>query len=69
MQKSTNLGAALIAAGAGNAMSAASAAGHGNTPFAVAFGIASAACTALGVTLLIVGWATRPRERGETEKV
>lgn len=66
MQKSTKLGFALTAIGAGSATATAEAAEHGATALTVAGGILTGACTALGVTSLILGWAGR---RPEAEEV
>lgn len=68
MQKSTKLGTTLLAVGVGSALAAAGAAEHSTETVAVAAGILTGACTALGVTSLIVGWAMRrpAGEDGET---
>jgi predicted benzoate:H+ symporter BenE len=68
MQKNVKLGAALTAVGAGSALAAADAAEHGAATIAVVAGVLTGACTALGVTSLIIGWATR-RPAGEAVEV
>lgn len=68
MQKTTKLGTGLLAVGTGTAVAAVDAADNGAAALAVAAGLLSGACTALGATVLIVGWATR-RPAKEADKV
>lgn len=67
MQKTTKLGAGLLAAGTGTAVAAVDAADNGAATLAVAAGLLSGACAALGATALIVGWATRRPVKEDSE--
>lgn len=67
MRKSIKLGAALMAAGVGTAVAAASVAEHGVPELTVAAGLLSGACTSLGVTSVLVGWADH-RPAQDTER-
>lgn len=67
MRKSIKLGTALIAAGVGTAVAATSVAEHGAPELTLTAGLLSGACTALGVTSVLIGWADR-RPAGDTER-
>lgn len=68
MRKSTRIGTALLAVGTGAALATTDAAEHGSTALAVVGAVLTGSCTALGTTVLIVGWATS-RPAGEAEEV
>lgn len=59
MRKSIKLGAVLLAVGAGSAVATVSAAEHGHAALTATTALTAGSCTALGVTSVIVGWATR----------
>lgn len=59
MHKSIKLGAVLLTVGTGSAVVTVAAAGHSVPQLVAASGLLSGACTALGVTSVIVGWASR----------
>lgn len=66
MQKNTSMGVALLTVGAGSALTAASIKGEGPEALAVAAGLLAGACTALGVTSVLIGWTgRRPAEDAE----
>lgn len=66
MQKSTKLGVSLLAVGVGSALTIVGARGEGPEALTVAGSLLSGACTALGVTSVLVGWAdSRPAEEAE----
>ena len=66
MRKITKMGASLLAVGAGMAVATSDAAEHGSAGLTATAGILTGACTALGVTTLVIGWATRrPDEQSE----
>lgn len=67
MRKTTKLGAVLMTTGAAAAVAAVDAAGHGAKTLTVSAGLLSGACTALGVTSVITGWATRRPEPEDVE--
>lgn len=66
MRKNIPMGAALLAVGVGSALAAVGSEGEVPQGLAVAAGLLSGACTALGVTSVIVGWTgRRPAEDAE----
>lgn len=67
MRKNTLMGAALVATGVSSAVAAVNAGDHGARTPAVAASLLSGACTALGVTSVLVGWADR-RPAEDTER-
>lgn len=66
MQKDIARGVTLVTAGVGSAVAAVSAGDHGARTLAVAAGLLSGACTALGVTSVLIGWTGR-RPAGDPE--
>lgn len=66
MRKNIPMGLALTAVGVGSALTAVSVNGEVPEALTVAAGLLSGACTALGVTSLLVGWAGR-RPAEDTE--
>ncbi len=66
MQKDIPRGLALLAVGVGSALAVVSTGGKGPEAFTVAGSLLSGACTALGVTSVLIGWAgRRPAENTE----
>lgn len=67
MQKNIKTGVTLLAVGVGSALAVVSTEGKGPETFTVTASLLSGACTALGVTSVLVGWAGR-RPAEETER-
>lgn len=66
MQRDISRGVTLLAIGIGSALTAVSTEGAGPRGLTVAAGLLSGACTALGVTSVLVGWTGR-RPAEDTE--
>lgn len=70
MQRTTRLGAGLLAVGSGAALVATGAADHGHRSVAVAAALASGAMTALGAVAVVIAWAgRRDADRDEAGRV
>lgn len=67
MQKNIARGVALLTVGAGSALTMVSTEGQAPQAFTMAAGMLSGACTALGVTSVLIGWTGR-RTAEETER-
>lgn len=67
MQRNISMGVALMTVGIGSALTVAGAEGDGPQALTVTASLLSGACTALGVTSVIVGWAGR-RPKKDTER-